>query len=249
MITKSLLRHLLPALAILAGAIATSCIHDIDYDADPFDGKVLSRITGYNGVSEDTNDWMYFNLRTGEVFNKNHSGEDIKEGQQRDSVGLNMRWDFAFCGYHMRTNSGTSGPGRGGVLDLGFGNYKTWTSVSQLPADGQWVTDTDKDVYVTYSQKDWYTYLNKNGLSIDEYPWFDPNTGPQRTLTSANKLLDEAIVVSGPPMTYTPSYHTYIIRCADGESYFKLQIVSWYNTNTEIDDTGGELSYYLDELN
>ena len=49
-------------------------------------------------------------------------------------------------------------------------------------------------------------------------------------------------------MTYTPNYHTYVIRTADGGRYFKLQIVSWYNTYTEIDDSGGELSYYIDEL-
>ena len=232
------------AVSVLAAVLPVSCIQDIDYDADEFDGKILSRITGYNGVSQDTNDWMYFNLRTGEVFNKSFSGEDIKEGEQLERTD----WDFAFCGYHMRTNSGTSGPGKGGALDLGYGEYENWVSPSQLPADGQWMTDTDKDVYVTYSQKDWYSYLNQNGLEESEHPWFDPNSGPQRTQTSANKLLDNAIVVSGPPMTYTPSYHTYIIRCADGETYFKLQIVSWYNTYTEIDDTGGQLSYYIDEL-
>ncbi|EKU92319.1 MULTISPECIES: HmuY family protein [Bacteroides] len=233
------------SLWMLAVILTTSCIHDIEYDADEFDGKILSRITGYGGISQDTNDWMYFNLRTGEVFNENFSGEDIKEGEQIERTD----WDFAFCGYHMRTNSGTSGHGRGGALDAGSGEYENWTSSSQLPADAAWVTDTDKDVYVTYSQKDWYSYLNKNGLDENEHPWFDPNSGPQRTLTSANKLLDNAIAVSGPPMTYTPSYHTYIIRCADGETYFKLQIVSWYNTHTEIDDTGGQLSYYIDKLN
>lgn len=94
---------------MLAVILTTSCIHDIEYDADEFDGKILSRITGYGGISQDTNDWMYFNLRTGEVFNENFSGEDIKEGEQIERTD----WDFAFCGYHMRTNSGTSGHGRG----------------------------------------------------------------------------------------------------------------------------------------
>lgn len=46
----------------------------------------------------------------------------------------------------------------------------------------------------------------------------------------------------------TPSFHTYIIRTADEERYFKLQIVSWYNIYTAIDDTGGEISYFCDEL-
>lgn len=223
----------------------TSCILDTEYDALPFEGKVMPRITGYNGISQETNDWMYFNLRTGEIFNRHHAGEDIKEGEQYNRTD----WDIAFCGYHMRTNSGTSGCGKGGATDLGFGNYDKWTSVSQIPQGVEWVTDTDKDVYVTYSQKDWYRYLNENGLDINEHPWFDPNTGPQRTLTSGNSLLDKVIEVAGPPMTYTPSYHTYLIRSADGERFFKLQIVSWYNENVEIDETGGQLSYYVDELN
>ena len=60
----------------------TSCILDTEYDALPFEGKVMPRITGYNGVSQETNDWMYFNLGTGEIFNRHHAGENIKEGEQ-----------------------------------------------------------------------------------------------------------------------------------------------------------------------
>lgn len=231
------------AVFVQMSVLFTSCILDTDYDADEFDGKILPRVTGY--TTEVTNDWMYFNLRTGEVFNKTAPNQEIKEGEQFDRTD----WDFAFCGYHMRTNSGTSGSGKGGAIDLGYGKYKGWTSISQLPVDAEWAVDDAESVYITVSQRDWYSYLSQNGLSDKEYPWFDPNSGPQRTLTSANPLLERAMTLAGPPMTYTPSYHTYVIRTADGERYFKLQIVSWYNTYTEIDDTGGQLSYYCDELN
>jgi hypothetical protein len=214
----------------------------VKYDADPFDGKILPRITGYStGV---TNDWLYFNLRTGEIYNTTNPNQEITEGEQYERTD----WDLAFCGFHMRTNSGTSGCGQGGALDLGYGNYANWTSSSQLPNDAKWTTDTDSDVYVTYSQADWNHYLVVNKMDFDTNPWFDPNRGPQRKVTSGNPLLDRVMSVSGPPMAYTPSYHTYVIRTADGEHYFKLQIVSWYNTYTEIDDTGGQLSYYCDEL-
>lgn len=233
-------KYLLMTLPLLL----SSCVLDMEYDADEFDGKILPRITGYSGISQETNDWIYFNLRTGEVFNRNYAGEDISEDGRYDRTD----WDLAFCGYHLRTNSGTSGCGKGGAIDLGQGNYKGWTRVSQIPAGAEWVTDNDNSVYVTYSQKDWQSYVLHQGWELDDYPWFDPNSGPQRTLTSANPLLENAIVLSGPPMTYTPNYHTYVIRTADGGRYFKLQIVSWYNTYTEIDDSGGELSYYIDEL-
>lgn len=86
-------------LAVLwAAAMLTSCV---SYDAEPFTGKVLPRTTGYTtGV---TNDWLYINLRTGQVFNRYQVGADIKEGEQKGRLD----WDLAFCGYRMRTNSGT----------------------------------------------------------------------------------------------------------------------------------------------
>lgn len=214
----------------------------VKYDADDFTGKVLPRVCGYTtGV---TNDWIYFNLRTGEVWNKKAPSQDIKEGEQKDRLD----WDLAFCGYRLRTNSGTSGNGKGGAIDLGYGNYNKWISISQLPANAEWIPDTDKDVYVTMSQNDWNKYLIENNLPFDDNPWFDPNSGPQKTLTSANKILAQAMDFAGPPPVYTPSFHTYVVRTADGQRYFKLQLISWYNSNTEIGDTGGEISYYCDEL-
>jgi hypothetical protein len=178
---------------VWACLVPASCILDTDYDAAPFGGKILPRATGY--TTEVTNDWMYFNLRTGEVFNKTAPSQEIKEGEQYSRTD----WDMAFCGYHIRTNSGTSGCGKGGAIDLGYGGYKNWTSVSQLPANAQWITDNAETVHITVSQADWYRYLSQNGLSDAEYPWFDPNSGPQRTLTSANPLLEENMALSGPP--------------------------------------------------
>ena len=226
-------------ITICVFSVTSSCVR---YDADPFTGRIIPRVSGY--TSGVTNDLIYFNLRTGQIFNENRPNEDITEGEQYDRLD----WDLAFCGYHMRTNSGTSGCGKGGAVDLGYGNYDKWTSLSQLSANSNWVTDTDSDVYVTYSQSDWSHYLVIHHMDLNENPWFDPNSGPQRKLTSANKLLDNCISLSGPPMSYDPSYHVYVVRTADGKRYFKLMIVSWYNTNSEIDGDGGQMSYYIDEL-
>ena len=223
---------------ILMSVMMTGCV---DYSAEEFTGKVLPRVSGYStGV---TNDWLYFNLRTGEIFNRTAPNADIAEGEQKERTD----WDLAFCGYRLRTNSGTSGIGQGGTIDLGYGGYDKWTSVSQLPAGAEWVADTDTDVYITMSQNDWTKYLIENGLDFNDNPWFDPNSGPQKTLASASRLLAESMEFSGPPPVYTPSFHTYVVRTADGQRYFKLQIISWYNTNTEIGDTGGQISYYCDE--
>lgn len=220
-----------------------SLLSCVDYGAEPFTGKTLPRVTGYStGV---TNDWLYFNLRTGECFNEYSPNQDIPEGEQKDRID----WDLAFCGYRLRTNCGTSGIGLGGAADLGYGNYDKWTSLSQLPPDLDWVTDDSASVYVTMSQNDWNKYLIAHNLDFNQHPWFDPNKGPAKQVVSANPVLANAMSFAGPPPVYTPSFHTYVVRTADGKRYFKLQIISWYNADVEIGGNGGEVSYYIDELN
>ena len=229
-------------LALFLTLFLSSCILDTKYVAEPFDGKVLPRICGYQtGV---THDWIYFNLRTGEVFNAKAPNQDIREGEQKSRED----WDLAFCGYHMRTNGGTSGPGKGAAADLGAIEYTEITTRAQLPQELRWVTDDDHSVYIAWSQNDWYSMLAKEGMSEDDYPWFDPNAGIRTTLTSGNALLDESITISGPPIIYTPNFHTYLIRTADGTGIYKLQIVNWFDSSAPIGDTGGRISYYLDEL-
>ena len=219
-------------------ALLTSCV---SYDAEPFTGKVLPRTTGYTtGV---TNDWLYINLRTGQMFNRNKVNGDIIEGEQKDRTD----WDIAFCGYRIRTNSGTSGKGLGGAADLGYSRYETWQTITQLPKDLQWTID-DHSVYITMSRNDWNKYLIAHHLDFEQNPWFDPNRGPATTLTDANPVLAKAMTFTGPPPVYTPSFHTYVVRTADGKRYFKIQIISWYKADIEIGDTGGQISYYCNEL-
>ncbi len=87
-----------------------------------------------------------------------------------------------------------------------------------------------------------------NRICMNKNPWFDPNNGPAKQLVSGNPVLEKAMTFSGPPPVYTPSFHTYVIRSWDGERYYKLQIISWYDANVQIGDEGGRISYYLDEL-
>lgn len=219
--------------------IAFLCMACVKYEALPFTGKVLPRRSGY--VNEVTNDWIYYNLRTGEIFNAYQVNSDIREEEQKTRTD----WDLAFCGNKLRTNSGTSGNGRGGVADMGFQGYDRWTHKSQIPHDVEWVTDTN-NISITMSQREWVSYTVAN--NITGIPWFDPNRGPQQTKTSASPLLNKALVFSGPPPSYLPSFHTYVIRTADGAHYFKVQIVSWYDESIEIGETGGRISFYCDEL-
>ncbi len=211
------------------------------YEADEFTGHVLPRITGYNtGV---THDWLYLCIDENEILNLESPNCDVPEGFQY----YNISWDLGICGCKIRTNSGTSGRGKGGAADLGLVDYDKYNTVADLPKDLKWAVD-DSTIEVTYSKNDWNKYLLKNGLDFDTYPWFNPNTGPATCKTSGNPILCQSVVYSGPPPTYEPSYHTYVIRSADGDKFFKFQIVSWYEDGVEIGGEGGRFSYYLDEL-
>ncbi len=271
--------------ALLGLMALTGCV---SYEAEPFTGHTLPRKTGYStGV---TNDWLYFDLKTGSRFNVLNPNQSIivsiddvpvkdyyhtendttvywYEGAQKnphlkakedryasdDQAHATTEWDIAFNGYRLRTNSGTSGIGKGGAADLGYGEYDKWTSKAQVDAylaehHISWAVDDSASVYVTMSQNDWNKYCIKNHLDMNENPWFDPNNGPAKQLVSANPVLGNAMSFSGPPPVYTPSFHTYVIRSCDGERYYKLNIISWYDANVEIGDEGGNISYYLDEL-
>lgn len=227
--------------------------------------SVLTSVNG-KSISDPANDGVVIN---GETLK---SGEDKTiywyEGAQKDNrltfkddkytTGSDIyhkatEWDIAFCGYRMRTNSGTSGIGQGGAADLGYGEYDKWTSKAQVDAYMQehglkFEVDDSASVYVTMSQNDWNKYCIKNHLDFNKNPWFDPNNGPAKQVVSANPVLAKAMSFSGPPPVYTPSYHTYVIRSWDGKRYYKLNLISWYDANVEIGDEGGCMSYYMDEL-
>lgn len=243
------LKFLRPSLCLASASVALMAC--VEYDAAPFSGHELPRVSGYkSGV---TNDWIYFNLRSGRVYNASAPNKDIREGRQKvDSVALD--WDLAFCGYQLRTNSGTSGIGIGGAADLGYGGYDHWTSASQVE-ELDFAADDSSSVSIVYSSSDWVSHLTqlaKDGKisydDFDKYPWFDPNSGPRTLIASANPVLSQAMSFSGPPPVYTPSGHTYCIRTADGEAYFKFMLVSWYDADADIGDEGGRLSYYIDPL-
>lgn len=222
-------------------AVLPSCV---SYNAEPFTGKILPRPTGYiNGV---TNDWLYINLRTGKTYNEEAPNREVVEGNQKKG-SVAMDWDIAFCGYRLRTNSGSSGIGKGGAADLGYGNYNRWTTKQQV-MNKTFVPDNDSTIAVTMSERDWQRQLIKEGKDPSLYPWFDPNRGPATQITSANPVLCKAISFAGPPPVYTLSYHTYVVRTADGERYFKIQLVSWRAPNAQIGGEGGRICYYVNEL-
>ena len=237
---------------VAACAALLSAAACVEYEAEPFTGQRLPRVTGYkSGVS---NDWLYINLRTGKMYNEAAPNRDIREGEQKTNEAVALEWDVAFCGYQMRTNSGTSGVGHGGGADLGYGAYEKWTSKAQVEGV-VFEEDDSASVSIVYSAADWTSHLTqmaKQGLikfeDFEQYPCFDPNSGPRTMVASANPVLSQAMSFSGPPPVYTASGHTYCVRSADGERFYKFLLISWYDAESDIGDEGGRLCFYLDEL-
>lgn len=228
---------MLPILLLLTLPLAC-----VKYEAAPFNGQHLPRRSGY--VSGVTDDWIYYNLRTGKI----HHAQAPYQSPLPDPIRLSTDWDIAFCGTQMRTNSGTSGPGSGGAIDLGLTRYHD-IQLADLPSQPQWIPDNDTSVHLTYSLRDWTHHCVTQGLDPATHPWFNPNTGPRTRLTSANPVLANAIVFSAPPPSYQPSMHVYVIRGAEGKRLYKLQILSWYHEDTQpAHPEGGLLSFYLQPL-
>ncbi len=219
-------------------SILTACVK---YDAEPFSGKTLPRRTEYS------NDWLYYNLTKDTYLNphKSESGDSIKGTKSIIIEGKQFNrndWDIAFNRYNIRTNSGLSGTEKGGVYDMGLVAYEDIVSLTQIPDNAEFIKDSV--VKITMSEKMW----NKLYFPINKEPWFDPNSGPKQMKSTANKLLSSALMFSGPPPSYTPSNHVYIIRTADGMNYFKLQIISWYDQYKNIGQRGGKISFKCDQL-
>lgn len=120
----NIFHHLLLILAV--SAAFCSCSGGIG-KREP---NVSAEIT-LHGLSEDH--WTYFSFEKGEVVGtgKFNDAESDAEWHTRKD------WDFAICGDRIKTNSGDSGIGRGGIQKDNAHNYATLTTA---PTDG-YITD------------------------------------------------------------------------------------------------------------
>jgi hypothetical protein len=85
-----------------------------------------------HGLSEEH--WTYFSFEKGEVVGTGKFDDDADDAawaKRRD-------WDFAICGDRIKTNSGTSGEGLGGVQK---DNAHNLTTLSTAPTEGYLVDE------------------------------------------------------------------------------------------------------------
>jgi len=171
--------------------MTTSCSKDDDENTpSPVDGLktgdlILSRATEYG------EDWIYFSFEEGEV--------EINDQES------SLDWDIAFNRYNVRTNSGTSGNGQGGVYDAGAVDF---TSVLAANESG-YIVDDSIQILESIS-----------------------NMGPTFITTTGSDVFIGCVVRINQTGSYETNNHIYVVKTAQGK-YAKVWIKGYYSANSE----------------
>lgn len=117
--TKHIILTALAALALLA-----SC------SDGPDDSKPTPSVGKSGDISVTANDavWTYYSLEQGKAVGTSAFGDDAADSDWRQRTD----WDIAVCGDLIRTNSGTSGMGNGGLQIVPEG----YSQLKDAPQDG-----------------------------------------------------------------------------------------------------------------
>lgn len=104
-------------------------------DADPADvpAPVEVNTLTVEGLSEDA--WTYISFENGKVVGSSELGNEEEDA----AWAVRKDWDIALCGKLLKTNSGTSGEGQGGILPV---SDKSFNAIDTAPAEG-YLVDTD----------------------------------------------------------------------------------------------------------
>lgn len=100
--TKHIIFSLLAALVLLA-----SCSDGADNSAS---GQAVGK-SGEMNVTANDAVWTYYSIEQNKVMGTSVFGDSTADSQWKQRTD----WDIAICGDLIRTNSGTSGTGNGGL--------------------------------------------------------------------------------------------------------------------------------------
>ena len=92
-------------------------------------------VSGEISFALSDTEWTYFCFETGKVVGTSAFGDVDQDASWAERTD----WDIAFCGNYLRTNSGSSGVGMGGIQRNTTDNFYTLT---EAPLDG-YIIDTD----------------------------------------------------------------------------------------------------------
>ena len=136
-------KHILLVLSISLLALLSACNDAINgTDDEPVSEIEIQQYNDLDAVG-DNGSFTFFSLREGELV------------ESTDSAST--KWDIAFRGTSILTNSGVSGPGDGGaiLLDVPF------DEVSIAPENG-YSTDSEESLAIpTGSGNGWYSYTGQ----------------------------------------------------------------------------------------
>lgn len=152
-------------------------------------GKESPEVKGFTIDARAFNRWIYFSFATGDTVSVSNFQTDLS-------------WDIAFHRWDVRTNSGLSGQGQGGALEL------TATSLEQVleaPANG-FVLDT---LISTMASPAMPPVFIQVPASTELAKWMDVNT-------------------SQMPPIFTISDRVFIVRTAT-RRYAKLKFIDFTN--------------------
>jgi hypothetical protein len=150
--------------------------------------------------------WVYFSFKTGAVVGTSAVDEN------RDKLD----WDIAFHRWDVRTNSGTSGSGKGGAYLATDKFAKTgWDALIEAPTTGY---KADAKISVTAATKPSYQFKEVNGSDV---------------ITGKMKAGGTWMIFTGPPPAYEITNQIFVVKTADGK-YAKL----WLKGYTKL--VGGQ---------
>jgi hypothetical protein len=203
---KKLLLGLLMT-AIFSGFFI-SCDDDDDDDSTP---------AKYNTLSLDTKDyglWYYYTFDGNKIVGTGsadpEAADDAKWKQRTD-------WDLAFHRYNVRTNSGTSGVGKGGMLEASETDFD---KVLAAPTTG---------------------YTADESVEISITPAHPPVMGP----TAGSKVCDGWASYNHNEGAWVFAEKVFIIKTADGK-YAKIWLKSFLDEEDNSGKITMEYSYQAD---
>ena len=121
--TKHIIFSLLTVLVLLA-----SCSDGADNSAS---GQAVGK-SGEMNVTANNGVWTYYSIEQNKVMGTSVFGDSTADSQWKQRTD----WDIAICGDLIRTNSGTSGTGNGGLQVVPQG----YNELENAPQSG-YITD------------------------------------------------------------------------------------------------------------
>lgn len=155
------------------------------------------RTVNFESKEVDDLSWHYFSFKEGEFVEV-----DLEKANE------NLSWDIAFQRFYVKTNSGTSGLGKGGAIDT---KKEDFNEVKEVPSE--FIVD---DVFEMMAQMG--TMVQRSGS-----PAFKASTSNSWAWFEYQK------------MTWHYNKNVFVIRTADGEHYAKIIMKAYKN---EVGDSG-----------